>query len=127
MIFSRSLKCALLLTASAVLGCDGQQYVSPDTVALVVRDESSGTKQLDECHYVPVLLGSRSVSRYSLEADLRVELDLTRDEVRVSFESGREQVASFVVPSSRFAQDASERAPAPPTGYRVDLVSPCSP
>jgi len=117
---------SFVAAALAALACDGRQYVSPDTVALVISDESTGTKQLNECHYVPVLLGSRSISRYALDSDLRVTIDITRDQVSVSFEDPA-GVEPFLVPSERFEQAATARDPAPPAGYVVELSSPCSP
>ena len=116
----------VVVAALAALGCDGQQYVSPDTVALAITTEA-GAPRVDSCHYVPVLLGSRAVVHYMVDQRLDVTFDLTREEISVSFESPDESVEPFRVPSERFAEAASEQDPAPPAGYSVELTSPCTP
>ncbi len=124
---TRTARAALLLSATLALACDDQRYVSPDTVALVVSDAATGAKRLSECQYVPVLLGSRNVAHYSVDADLEVTLDITRDEVRVSFEGPSASAEPFVVSTSRFEEVSKESDPAPPSGYAVDLSAPCTP
>jgi hypothetical protein len=116
----------LALVVATALGCEGQQYVSADTVALSI-DDAKGTTRLDACHYIPVLLGSRSVSHYTVDGSLEVTLDITRDEVTVVFDSLEQAVEPFRVPSARFEEAAHEEDPAPPSGYTVELTSPCAP
>lgn len=121
--------CGVLGIAAALgaLGCDGQQYVSPDTVALVVTEDATGQQRVNECQYIPVLLGSRNLSRYAVDDALRVIVDITRDEVTLSFEGTPELVEPFRVPSERFDGAAQETLPAPPAGYSAALSSPCTP
>ena len=117
---------ALLLVAGAMLGCEGQQYVSPDRVALVVSEVSTGSELLSRCRYIPVLLGSRNRAGYDVDGQLQATIDITRDEVIVWFDGG-EPVDAFRVESSRFAQVADVVDKAPPSGLRVELISPCTP
>lgn len=116
----------VVIAAVAALGCDGQQYVSPDTVALAITTEG-GASRLNSCHYVPVLLGSRAVVHYLVDQRLDVTFDLSRDEISVSFESPDGPVEPFRVQSKVFADGATESDPAPPAGYVVELTSPCDP
>jgi hypothetical protein len=116
---------AWVFVALTALGCDGQQYVGADTVALVVSDEATGAPVLDACHFIPVLLGSRSVSRYRVDEQLAVTIDITRDEIVVSFDSA-DVIEPFRVESARFEGAAKASDAAPPAGYSVDLVSPCA-
>ena len=118
--------CRAAIVALFALGCDGQQYVSPETVALVISTEG-GAQRLNDCRYIPVLLGSRSSSHYTIDSRLEVRLDITREEIDVSFASVGEELEPFRVPSSLFEGSATEEAPAPPTGYTVALRSPCTP
>jgi hypothetical protein len=118
---------ALGLAAALVFGCDGQQYVSPDTVALVVSDDATSTERVHRCHYVPVLLGSRVSVRYRVDDELKVNIDVTRDQVTVFFEGESAPVDLFQVESALFEQAVREVDPAPPEGYTVELRSPCTP
>ena len=57
----------LLLLSLALTGCDGRQYVSPDTVGLVITNDETGVTRVDRCNYIPVLLGSRIQWRYTID------------------------------------------------------------
>ena len=115
--------------AAAVLGalllsaCDGQQYVSPDTVQLVITKDGSTRQLVNRCNYIPVLLGSEIKSRYVVEGELKATLTITRDAVTVSFDDAAE---TFKISASELAESA-ESAPNPPTGYTVELSSGCTP
>ena len=61
----------LLVISGALLGCDEQQYVSPDTVALIVTDDSTSMQRVNRCLYIPVLLGGQVVFRYEVDAELK--------------------------------------------------------
>lgn len=114
---------SLLLT----LACDDTQYVNPDTVALIVTNDTTGVERVNRCHYIPVLLGSQVKSRYLVEDDLRVTITLTRDELDLLFEDGGARVASVTVPSPQFADEAREVVASPTDGFTVQLASPCTP
>jgi hypothetical protein len=120
---------AVSLAAGALFasGCDDPQYVDPDTVALIVTNDSTGVERVNRCHYVPVLLGSEVKARYLVEDELRATITVTREDVSVIFEDAGEEVASFVVDSDTFASAAKEEAPDPPPNYTVTLRSPCTP
>ena len=126
MRFQHLARCGLATLALVAAACDGQQYVSPDTVALSIGTEA-GASRLNACQYIPVLLGSRSVSHYTVDGRLEVTLDVTRDEISVSFAGVGQGVEPFRVPSARFEDSASEKDPSPPVGYTVELLSPCAP
>jgi hypothetical protein len=69
--------------------CDGQQYVSPDTLALVITNvtkEDAHVTRVNRCHYVPVLLGSQVKARYSVEEGLHATITITRDTRSVVFD-----------------------------------------
>jgi hypothetical protein len=119
-------KLRLALLACVALGCD-EQYASPDTVALVITDDASNTQRVNRCHYVPILLGSRVSARYRVDAQLQASIDVTREQVTVFFEGGDSPSEPFELPASRFEGEAREIDPAPPSGYSVELRSPCAP
>ena len=108
-----------------LLACDGQQYVSPDTVALSVTKDSTGAQRVNVCNYVPILLGSEVKSRYVVEGDVKATLTVTRDSCSVVFE-GTEVVEPFVTPIADL-EDAAQTAPSPPAGYTVTLSTGCTP
>jgi hypothetical protein len=124
---TRAASKVLALIACAALGCEDQQYVSPDTVALVITSDASNTQLVNRCNYVPVLLGSRIGARYRVEDQLFANIDLTREAVTVFFETDGEAVEPFSLDSKRFNDQAREVDPAPPGGYSVELSSPCMP
>lgn len=116
----------LVVAAVLTLGCDGQQYVSPDTVALVIAEDSTRTEHVNRCHFIPVLLGSRVNARYRVDEQLLANIDVTRDQVAVFFEGSVDPVPVFRVESSELGDEAHKFADAPPPGYSVELRSPCS-
>jgi hypothetical protein len=124
---ARATRRSLALVAFLALGCDGRQYVSPATVALVISDDATQVERVNRCHFIPVLLGSRVSARYRVDDELRASIDITRDEVTVFFEGGDSSVDVFTVDSATFDDAASELDLAPPRGYAVELRSPCSP
>lgn len=118
----------LVLAGLALCGCDGQQYVSPDTVALSVRSDATGTELLSRCHFVPVLLGSRVKARYLIEDELSVVISLDRAQLELSYDEPGREYSSFSVPTPSFEEGATQiEAADPPDGYRVQLSSPCTP
>lgn len=106
-----------------LLGCDGQQYVSPDTVHLVITKDGSPTELVNRCSYVPVLLGSMVKARYEIEDDLKATLTITHDRVTVGFDGAAD---TFKVSAAELA-DGSLFAPDPPSGYTVELSPGCTP
>ena len=119
------LRCALL-GALCLVACDGQQYVSPDTLALGISKDSTGTERVNRCNYVPVLLGDKVESRYVVEGDIKATLTITRDSFTVAFEGTRDPVDPFVVPATDL-KDGPQTAPTPPPGYTVTLSLGCTP
>jgi hypothetical protein len=115
------------VTALSALACDGQQYVNPDTVALVVLDEATGAPRVNQCHYVPVLLGSELLAQYDVAEQLRATLTVTRETVSVRFEDAGQSLPTFTVDSEELSGTVSLVAPAPPRGFSVELRSPCTP
>jgi hypothetical protein len=120
---------SLVTTVALVclVGCDGQQYVSPDTVALVVTDTASGVERVNHCHYVPVLLGSEIEARYVVKGELGVTIRLTRDDVRVDYAEPGQVYASYQVETEQLEGTVSLTDEGAPDGYRVELSSPCTP
>ena len=117
---------ALLLVWGALLGCDEQQYVSPDTVALTVTDDSTNMQRVNRCLYIPVLLGGQVVFRYEIAAELKALLIITRDEATVSFEP-EEAGEPFSVDTDELTEMQQHEASAPPSGYTVELSAGCTP
>ena len=115
-----------LLMVSA-LACDGQQYVSPQTIALVVSDDATRSQRVNRCHFVPVLLGSQVKFRYVVASGLRATLTLTRDEVAVEFEGAAGTEAFRVYTSDMEVEGTRLSAERPPEGYSVELESGCTP
>jgi hypothetical protein len=116
-----------LLTFAAMCGCDGQQYVSADTVALTITNDSTGIERVNRCHFVPVLLGNQVKARYRVEDEIRATIVIDRQNVTVTFDGTDEPVPPLEVSASRFEETTSELAESPPEGYTVELSSPCSP
>ncbi len=116
----------LALGAALALGCDGQQYVNPDTVALVVTDDATQLQRVNRCQYIPVLAGSRVVFRYDVDGDLRATLVIDRDEVRVAFEP-QGSAETFEVDAEDLTETQGFTADSPPDGYQVELVAGCTP
>jgi hypothetical protein len=114
---------ASLLVPFTLLACDGQQYVSPDTVRLSVSDEDR--ELVSRCHFIPVLLGSQVKARYRVDEALRVTVTITRDEIEVSYDSGESELVATAeledVPSG-----ASLTLQNTPPGYSASLTPHCS-
>jgi hypothetical protein len=112
-----------LLGAFLLLACDGQQYVSPDTVQLVITKDGSARELVNRCNYVPVLLGSTVEARYEVEDGLKATLTITHDAVTVGFDG----VADAFKVSAADLADGAQFAPDPPAGYAVELSPGCTP
>jgi hypothetical protein len=120
---------SLLLVSLLGAGCDGQQYVSADTVQLLITE--SNVDRVNRCQYVPVLQGSRVVFRYEIEDELKATLFVTRDEVRVGFEPS-DGTTEFRLTTEELAEvDPDDTSPSgagePPAGYEVRLRPGCKP
>jgi hypothetical protein len=116
-----------LLAALALLGCDGQQYVSPDTALLTISHDSTGSKLIEGCSYVPVLLGSQVQKRYVADTDLTAIITLTRSDIVVTFEgSAGGGVAPFRA-RTELLEVGGIVDEDPPSGYTVELGSSCTP
>jgi hypothetical protein len=115
-----------LLVSGALLGCEEQQYVSPDTVALIVTDDSTNMQRVNRCLYIPVLLGGQVVFRYEVDAELKALVVITRDEATVSFEP-EEAAEPFSVDTDELTETQQHQASAPPAGYTVELSAGCEP
>lgn len=115
------------LAGLLALGCDDPQYVNPDTVALIVTNDSTGVERVNRCHFVPVLLGSQDKARYLVEDQIRATLTLTRDSVSVSFEDAGVEIANVAVDSRELAGETRVPIDDGPAGFSAELVSPCVP
>jgi hypothetical protein len=116
----------LLLPALLCFACDGQQYVNPETVQLIITDTSSGMDRVNRCNYVPVLQGSRVVFRYEIEDGLKATLFATRDEITVGFEPEDGTTPFFITAEDLAAKLPPERGE-PPEGYALSLLPDCKP
>ncbi len=119
-----------VLLGAALGGCDGQQYVSPDTVDLVIENDASGVTRVRRCNYIPVLLGSRVEWRYTIDGDLKAVISITRAQIEVSFEGDSGEAAPFVIKPKDLDDEsgsASFTAENPPEGYTVRLTAGCTP
>jgi len=119
------LRFALVLGCLFAIGCEDQAYVGPDTVALVVRDKTTDLNRVDHCSFVPVLLGSRDEALYDVDDGLTAKFSLTREQITVTFEGGG--VSPWVVQTSSFDGGVTKIDDDPPSGYAVQLTSPCTP
>lgn len=115
-----------LLALAAALGCDEQQYVSPDTVALIVTDDSSNMQRVNRCLFIPVLLGGQVIFRYEVDSSLKAVLAITRDEAAVSFEPS-DAADPFSVDTDELSESERHVADSPPLGYTVELAAGCTP
>lgn len=118
-----------VLAGVFLLGCDGQQYVSPATVGLVVTDDATARQRVNRCHYVPVLLGSQIKFRYEVDGDLSATLTLTRRDLQVDFEPDSaaaplHATIELIDGTLALSRDEDWESPA---GYSVDLVGGCEP
>ena len=124
MTHSRWIGCCSLVLALA--GCDGQQYVSPDTVALSVTSDATGSELVNHCDFVPVLLGAEVTASFVVDPPLSATLSITRGSVSVTFEGSAAGTPSFVVAAAA-VQQGEQIAPEPPAGYTVTLSPGCAP
>jgi len=115
-----------LVVSAAALGCDEQQYVSPDTVALVVTDDSTNMQRVNRCLYIPVLLGGKVIFRYEVDSALKAVLVITRDEATVSFEP-EDAADPFSIDTDELSEMEHHFADASPSGYSVELAAGCTP
>jgi hypothetical protein len=116
-----------LLAAFALLGCDGQQYVSPDTVLLTVSHDVTGSKLLERCNYVPVLLGGRVDRHYVVDGALQATIALTRSDIVVTFQGAGDGFEPFHVAPKRLEDSTSVVDEYSPTGYTAELSPGCVP
>jgi hypothetical protein len=116
---------AAVMLACALPACDGQQYASPDTVRLLVTEHATDTDVIDRCQYIPILLGSEVKSRYTIADDLKVTLEITRDDITLSYEPAG-AAEPFSEPAESFEGQNSVTASGP-EDYTVELSSPCEP
>jgi hypothetical protein len=114
------------LAVLALAGCDGQQYVSPDTVALSVTSDETGSDLLSHCDFVPVLPGAEVTSSFVVDPPLSATLSITRSSVSVTFEGTAPGTPPFVV-AAAVVQQGKQIAPEPPAGYTVTLSPGCTP
>jgi hypothetical protein len=115
-----------LLSALLCTACDGEQYVNPGTVELVITDTSSGMQRVNRCNYVPVLQGSHVVFRYQVEDGLKATLFATRDEVSVGFEPA-DGTTPFRISSEDLAANLEPETGSAPDGYELTLRPGCKP
>jgi len=114
-----------LLALLALFGCDGQQYVDPLAALLTIRHDVTGSKLIEGCSYVPVLLGSQVQKRYTADDDLSALITITRSEVVVTFEG---PAADGVEPFRATTKELEKGGAVddyPPDGYTVELGSGC--
>jgi hypothetical protein len=114
-----------LLLALALVGCDGQQYVSPDTVELSITDDSN-LELVNRCHYIPVLLGSQVKARYRIEDERRVTITITRDEIALEYDSGESELVAPQELEDLGSGESLELQNTPST-YTARLTPHCTP
>lgn len=121
---------ALAIAIATLFGCDGQQYVSPDTVGLTIStDATPSVQRVNRCLFVPVLLGSQVRSRYVVEDDLRVTITLTRKELTLEYE-GPDFYEPTLIPTDDLddlPEGGSLLPENTPDGYRAVLTPNCTP
>lgn len=115
----------LCLSASALSGCDGQQYVTHDTASLTISDAATGAEIISACDYIPVLLGAYVEKTYVAD-DLRATIALTRTDIVVTFQGSGAGTEPFRVTPAEL-DNGSRPAPNPPSNYTVELGSGCAP
>lgn len=123
---NRHLAAATLLAGLSLLGCDGQQYVNPETVRLTIHRDSGGSVRVDACNYVPILLGSQVEKSYPVDGTMDATITITRSDIVVTFQGSDEDFGPFrVAPQDLEAGSIIDDDP--PTGYAVELGSGCAP
>ena len=110
----------------AMLGCDGQQYVSPDTVELSITNDSTGVERVKRCNFIPVLLGSEVKARYEVEEEQRVTFTITRDAIELLYDSGESELVSPVA-LEELESGQSWPLQSTPAGYTAQLTPNCTP
>lgn len=116
-----------LFAALALLGCDGQQYVNPDTALLTISHDVTGSNLIEGCSYIPVLLGSQVQKRYVADDDLSALITITRSEIVVTFQGASgDGVEPFRV-RTKDLEGGGVVDDNPPDGYTVELGSGCAP
>jgi hypothetical protein len=123
-MMNKQLRQWALFGALALGGCDGQQYVSPDTVLLTVSHDVTGSKVVEGCNYVPVLLGSQIQTRYVIDDGLAASLSITRAQAIVTFTGA--DVEPFRV-TTKELESGAVVDDHPPDGFSVELSSGCVP
>jgi hypothetical protein len=116
---------ALPIAFMLLLGCQDQQYVSPDTANLSITNLDTGIERVNRCNFIPVLLGNQVKTRYVVEGSLKAVISLTRDKVTVSFEGEGHLPDPWTVESSKFREKFAESSDTPPDNYDVRLSSQC--
>jgi hypothetical protein len=114
-----------LLAGLSLLACDGQQYVSPDTVLLTVTHDKTGSVLVEACNFVPVLLGSKVEKHYAVEGAMETTLTITRSDIAVTFQNSGENLDPFHV-APKHLEEGNAIDDYPPTGYTVELASGCT-
>lgn len=131
-----AVSCLVLSLATSVLGCQDQQYVSPDTVSLSITNKDTGVERVNRCNYIPMLLGGQVKARYVVEDDLKATITINREHVTLSYEGSGDLPAPWVLSSKFFeekntcTQGQDDCDPDPATlpdsfNYFVELSSPC--
>jgi hypothetical protein len=115
----------LCLLVSALVGCDGQQYVAHDTARLTISDADTGAAIVSACDYIPVLLGAYVEKTYVAD-DLHATISLSRTDIVVAFQGSGAGTEPFRVTVAEL-EAAGLRAADPPPGYNVELGSGCAP
>ncbi|HXK18240.1 MAG TPA: hypothetical protein VNG33_10585, partial [Polyangiaceae bacterium] len=108
-----------------LVGCDGQQYVSPDTVALSITKDSTSSERVSQCNYVPVLLGGEVDATYDVDGFFQATISITRDSITVAFPGAEPAVEPFVALASD-VHDAPQTVDTAPPGYTVTLSPGCT-
>ena len=117
---------AVALAALPLLGCDGQQYVSPDTALLTITSTDTGSTRVRACNYVPVLLGSRIEAEYAIESSLSATIVLTRVDIDVTFQGFDPAATPFHTTAKQLAADDNVADEDPPVGFDVSLSTGCT-
>ncbi|HKY37737.1 MAG TPA: hypothetical protein VJN18_17465 [Polyangiaceae bacterium] len=110
----------------ALFGCDGQQYVSPDTVELSITNNDSNLELVKRCHFIPVLLGSQIKARYRIEDERRVTVTITRDEIELDYDSGESELVTPQELENLASGEALELQ-STPADYTARLTPNCTP
>jgi hypothetical protein len=117
--------CLVFLMASALAGCDGQQYVAHDTASLTIKDADTSAEIVSACDYIPVLLGAYVEKTYVAD-DLQATISLSRSDIVVTFQGSGAGTEPFRVTAAEL-DGGAVTAPDPPPDYTVELGSGCAP